>query len=108
MSGVADRDVDTYMQAAARAILGALLTPPENTQIGAVILMTDLIPLEEVLPDGQTSPFLGRWSRHVRNPNGSLHSISSSQVCPKPKRAPDDGTRSNGLWAAPFGRDTRS
>jgi hypothetical protein len=69
VSHVAEGDVDFYMQAAGSAVSGALLTPPENTRISAVILMTDLIPLRVVLADGQTSTALGRRSHLVRNPS---------------------------------------
>jgi hypothetical protein len=72
VSHVAEGDVGLYMQMARNALQAALATPPGNPQIGAVILMTGVIPIPLALEDGQVVRALGRKSFLVRNPHGSL------------------------------------
>ncbi len=88
VSHVAEGDVDLYMQMARNAVQAALTTPPGNPQIGAVILMTTLIPVPVQLESGQVVRALGRKSFLVKNPQGRL---SENFIIPgaAPPQAPD-------------------
>ena len=67
VSHVAEGDVDLYMQIAQKAVQVALITPPGNPQIRAVVLMTTPILLPGKFADGTEVRVRGRRSLLVSN-----------------------------------------
>ena len=72
VSHIAVGDVDLYMHVAQNAVQAALTTPPGNSQIGAVVLMSTPIQIPVVRADGTVTPILNRRCSLIQNPHGTL------------------------------------